>query len=219
MAYYRPQTELRQAGIIKGHAAIIFIDVQNYNCSKLGGIYKALSKEGKDAAEYFFKRVEEITPHWKSLIESCRKSHVHVIETVIASLRADGQDRSRDYKISGFHVPVGSWDAQPIDILTPQENEILIPKTSSSVFQSTNIHYILQNLEVRSLLIVGCVTDQCVEHAVRDACDLGYLVTLVTDACATYSEERHQASLKAISGYCRQRCTQQVVDELQEFIS
>jgi ureidoacrylate peracid hydrolase len=29
------------------------------------------------------------------------------------------------------------------------------------------------------------MTDQCVESAVRDACDLGYLVTLVTDACVT----------------------------------
>lgn len=41
-------------------------------------------------------------------------------------------------------------------------------------------------------------TDQCVEHAVRDACDLGYLVTLVTDACATYSEQRHQVGDRAL---------------------
>jgi nicotinamidase-related amidase len=45
---------------------------------------------------------------------------------------------------------------------------------------STNIHYILQNLGVKQLILVGCVTDQCVAHAVKDACDLGYLVTLLT---------------------------------------
>jgi hypothetical protein len=45
---------------------------------------------------------------------------------------------------------------------------------------STNIHYILQNLGVKQLILAGCVTDQCVAHAVKDACDLGYLVTLVT---------------------------------------
>jgi hypothetical protein len=33
------------------------------------------------------------------------------------------------------------------------------------------------------------MTDQCVESAVRDACDLGYLVTLVSDACTTDSAE------------------------------
>lgn len=32
--------------------------------------------------------------------------------TVIQSLTKDGRDRGLDYKISGFHVPPGSWDAQ-----------------------------------------------------------------------------------------------------------
>jgi ureidoacrylate peracid hydrolase len=59
------------------------------------------------------------------------------------------------------------------------------------------------------------LTDQCVESAVRDACDLGYLVTLVTDACATLSQERHEATLRAIRGYCRQRTTDQLLAELR----
>lgn len=90
------------------------------------------------------------------------------------------------------------------------------PKTSSSVFNSTVLNYLLRNLGVTQLVLCGCVTDQCVEHAVRDACDLGYLVTLVTDACATYSQQRHDASLLAMKGYCRQRTTAQVVQELTE---
>ena len=45
---------------------------------------------------------------------------------------------------------------------------------------STNIHYLLQNMSIKQLILVGCVTDQCVAHAVKDACDLGYLVTLLT---------------------------------------
>ena len=32
---------------------------------------------------------------------------------------------------------------------------------------------LLPAVQVRQLVLVGCVTDQCVEHAVRDACDLG----------------------------------------------
>ncbi len=32
--------------------------------------------------------------------------------TVIQSLTQSGRDRSLDYKISGIHVPPGSWDAQ-----------------------------------------------------------------------------------------------------------
>jgi ureidoacrylate peracid hydrolase len=49
---------------------------------------------------------------------------------------------------------------------------------------------------------------------VRDACDLGYLVTLVTDACAAYSQARHDHALGAIKGYCRQRTTDQLLAEL-----
>ena len=96
----------------------------------------------------------------------------------------------------------------------PGPNELLLPKTSSSVFTSTPLHYLLRNLGVRQLVVAGCVTDQCVEHAVRDACDLGYLVTLCSDACATYSQQRQASSLAAVGGYCRQRTAAQVLGEL-----
>ena len=48
----------------------------------------------------------------------------------------------------------------------------------------------------------------------RDACDLGYLVTLITDACATYTAERHDNSLRAINGYCRQRTVDEFLREI-----
>jgi ureidoacrylate peracid hydrolase len=95
------------------------------------------------------------------------------------------------------------------------EDEIVFPKTSSSVFISTNIHYILGNLGIDFLIISGMLTDQCISSAVRDACDLGYLVTLITDACATFSQERHETSLSHIKGYCRQRITDEFLAELE----
>jgi nicotinamidase-related amidase len=61
-------------------------------------------------------------------------------------------------------------------------DEIVMPKTSSSVFNSTNIDYVLRNLNCRQLIICRVLTDQCVESAVRNACDLNYLVTLVPEA-------------------------------------
>ena len=91
---------------------------------------------------------------------------------------------------------------EPADVadVGRDDNEIWLPKGSSSVFVSTNIDYLLRCLEVRQLVICGVVTDQCVESAVRDACDLGYLVTLVPDACATYTQARHDNTLTAIKG-------------------
>ena len=111
-------------------------------------------------------------------------------------------------------MPPGSWDGEVIDAIKPLEDEIVIPKTSSNVFVSTNLDYVLRNLGTKYLVISGIVTDQCVEGAVRDGCDLGYLVTLVTDACATYTQERHDNSLRAIKGYCRQRTTAEFLAEI-----
>ena len=39
------------------------------------------------------------------------------------------------------------------------------------------------------------MTDECVESTVRDAADRGYIVTLVEDACAATTAERHAASI------------------------
>ena len=89
-----------------------------------------------------------------------------------------------------------------IDDLAPVANEIVLPKTSSGVFNSTSIDYVLRNLGVARLIVAGVVTDQCVDMAVRDAADRGYLVTLPEDACATYTQARHDAALAAFGGYC-----------------
>src|SRR5262249_23079616 len=136
---------------------------------------------------YFDQLEASVVPNMQRLQDACRKRGIEVMYTTIESLTRDGRDRSLDYKITGFNVPKGSWDAKVIDAIAPAEDEIRIPKTSSSVFISTNIDYVLRNLGVRYLVLSGVVTDQCIESAVRDACDLGYLVTLITDACTTYS--------------------------------
>ena len=143
-----------------------------------------------------------------------RKAGIEVLYTTIESLTKDGRDRSLDYKITGFNVAKGSWDGKVVDELAPGDDEIVLPKSSSSVFVSTHIDYLLRNLGVKQLVLTGLLTDQCVESAVRDACDLGYLVTLVPDACATYTEERHQFSLRAIKGYCRQVSTDALLAEI-----
>jgi ureidoacrylate peracid hydrolase len=148
------------------------------------------------------------------LQKAARKAKVEVMYTTIESLTLDGRDRSLDYKITGFHVPKGSWDGKVIDEIAPERDEIWLPKSSSSVFVSTHIDYILRNLGVKQLILSGIVTDQCVESAIRDACDLGYLVTQVTDACTTYTQERQDFSISAIKGYCRQRTTDHLIAEL-----
>ena len=41
-AFYKPQTQLREKAVVPSEAALLFIDVQNYNCSPEGVEAKAL---------------------------------------------------------------------------------------------------------------------------------------------------------------------------------
>lgn len=213
----------REIPIIPRQSALLFIDVQNYNARSDGGAYKDNGLQPEEAEkkyDYFFKHLKEsVIPNMQRLQNACRKKNIEVMYTVIESLTKDGRDRSLDYKISGFNVRKGSWDAKVLSEIRPMEDEIVIPKTSSSVFISTNIDFILRNLGVNFIIMCGLLTDQCISHAVRDACDHGYLVTLITDACATLSRERHDTAMNHIKGYCRQRTTDEFLLEIQQLSS
>lgn len=145
---------------------------------------------------------ERAIPNQRRLIEAARGAGVEVIHTIIRSLTRDGRDRSLDHKLTPIQVAPDDPLALPVPELAPGPDEILLPKTSSGVFNSTNIDYVLRNLGVSHLVVAGIMTDQCVDMAVRDGADRGFAVTCVTDACAAQTSERHDNALKAFGGYC-----------------
>lgn len=207
----------RDIPIDPAHAALLFVDVQNYNARPDGGEYAGMDPAARDARHGGFFRVmrETAVPNMQRLQQACRQGGIEVMYTVIEALTRDGRDMSLDYKISNLFVPRGSWDAQVLEAIAPTGDEMILPKTSSSVFISTNLDYVLRNLGVRSLIIAGVLTDQCIDSAVRDACDLGYLVTVPADACATLTAERHESALRNNRGYCRQVTTAALVAEIE----
>ena len=198
----------RERSVEPESAALLVVDMQN-------GTYNEERVRRHPEHAYFYERIGEVVvPNCSRLITACRSAGVEVIYTVIECLTLDGRDRGLDYKISGLFAAKGSWEAQVIDDLAPLENEIVIPKTSSSLFNSTSFEYVLRNLGIEYLIVTGIVTDQCIETTVRDGCDRGFLMTVVEDACAAHSEQRHEESLIGIKGYCRRRATEQLIGEL-----
>jgi ureidoacrylate peracid hydrolase len=199
-----------------GRSALLVVDVQNYCCVRSGGAFAGLSAEEFEAqyGDYFRRLESETIPNLQAVTAACRAAGVEVIYTVIEALTLDGRDRGLDYKITGFLVPKGSPDGKVIDAIAPLGDEIVLTKSASSVFNATNIEYILRNLGVERLAICGVYTEQCVESAVRDACDRGFLVTLVADACATPTPGGQENSLSAIKGYCRTVDSAALVAEL-----
>ena len=208
----------RDVPLISENSALLFVDVQNFSANRQGAEFKDLpDAEFTGKYGWYFDMLNvTVIPNMQRIQHAARNAGVEVMYTTIESLTSDGRDRSLDYKITGFNVPKGSWDGKVIDQISPEEDEIVLPKSSSSVFVSTHIDYVLRNLGVKQLVISGLITDQCVESAVRDACDLGYLVTQVTDACLTYNQARHDNSIYTIRGYCRQVTTQELVAELKD---
>jgi nicotinamidase-related amidase len=143
-------------------------------------------------------------PRLQHALGLCRGAGVEVLHTVIADLTADGRDRSPDYKRCGLGYPPGSREAQVIDELTPLADEPVLPKSSSSPFSSTTLDYLLRNLGIEVLIVAGLLTDQCIDHTVKDAADRGYRVLCLTDACQAETEERHAAGLLCCRGYGEQ---------------
>ena len=200
----------RQRAVEPDRTALLVVDLQK-------GEYNDEKCRAEPEHAYLWNRIRDVVvPNGQRLIAACRQAGVEVMYTVVESLTLDGRDRSLDYKISGIFAAKGSREAEVIDELRPDPNDIIIPKTSSSLFNSTNFEYVLRNLRIEYLMVMGVVTDQCVETAVRDGCDRGFLMTVVDDACATSSEARHRESLVGIKGYCRVRSTAQIIAELDE---
>lgn len=198
----------RERAIEPARAALLVVDLQK-------GHYADDVNASMPEGAYLHARIRDtVIPNGRRLIAACRSAGTEVIYTVIECLTLDGRDRSLDYKISGLFAAKGSREAEVIEELAPLANEIVIPKTSSSLFNSTNFEYVLRNLGIEYLMVMGMLTDQCVETTVRDGCDRGFLMTVVDDCCAARSELRHQESLIGIDGYCRCRSADQLIEEL-----
>ncbi|PMR77416.1 cysteine hydrolase family protein [Billgrantia endophytica] len=198
---------VRDGPLNPARTALLLVDVQN----------KVFNAEGAEQNPYFHERVSRLVmPNLQALIARMRDCGGEVIYTVMENMTDDGRDRSLDYKLSGFFIAKGSWEAGVCQSVAPAGDDIVLPKTSSSVFNSTNIAYLLRNIGIDTLIVTGFLTDQCVDHTVRDAADIGFYPLCVSDACATYSQNRHDRALEAFGGYCRTLTTAELLNALPE---
>jgi len=184
---------------------LLLIDVQNY----------VWNPDVAKRLPYFDSQLREVVlPNLRRLVDAFRRAGAEVMYTVIENLTKDGRDRSLDYKLSDFFVGKDSWEAKVLDIVAPADDDIVLPKTSSGVFNSTNIEYLLRNMGIETLVVTGVLTDQCVDHTIRDAADRGFYPICIADACASHSQVRHDNALKAFSGYCRTMTTVEILAEI-----
>lgn len=97
----------------------------------------------------------------------------------------------------GHMLSQGTWGGDFAERLAPKENEFVASEHAcSSGFAGTNMHAHLTEKEITHIIIVGMITNSCIEATVRSAIDLDYHVTLVTDAVAAFSTMEHEQATK-----------------------
>ena len=155
----------------------------------------------------FIERMNSIViPNTVSLIETCRNKNVEVMFARIACLKEDGRDRSLSQKKPGWNyllMPKNTEESQLVPELVPQNDEIVVTKTTDSALTGTNLRLVLANMGIKNVIAAGIFTDQCVSSTVRSLADESFNVTVVEDCCAAGSHELHEKELEIINMiYC-----------------
>lgn len=204
----------------KHNTALLCIDMQYLDAARGFGVFANAVSSGlpPESQDYYFDRLANLVfPNVNQLQESFRTHRLEVIHTRIQSLTADGRDRGPGHKRLGLHAAPGSKEAEFMPDVAPKGDEIIVNKTASGVFNSTNLEYILRNMNITGLYVVGVYSNECVSTAIRDACDLGFHVTLISDAVATVTPELENATITTMKDrYARVMTTEEAVAEIED---
>ena len=111
------------------------------------------------------------------------------VDTLVRYARAEG-----DFVAWLLHAEPGSGgvfdpacgQVRVMPELEPAEGEPVLTKTSYNAFTTTNLGQQLTSRGIRELVVCGIRTEQCCETTTRVGCDLGFDVTFVMDATATF---------------------------------
>ena len=177
-------------------SALIVVDVQNGFCHENG----SMSKLGKDVSMC----VAVVEP-CRRLVEAAHAVDITVIYTRIV-YRADYSDRGvmphaiRPALKENRACVIGTWDAEIVSELAPEDRDYVFDKNRVSAFYNTGMETTLRSLDIRTVVVCGVTTSMCVESTVRDAGQRDYRTFVVADATGELDRARHDAALVSM-GY------------------
>jgi len=85
-----------------------------------------------------------------------------------------------------------------VPALAPIPGEPVVDKPGKGAFFATDLHELLRNRHIDTLLVGGVTTEVCVHTTVREANDRGFRCVVPGDCCASYFPEFHAAGLAMI---------------------
>ena len=92
----------------------------------------------------------------------------------------------------------GSREAETLPELEPHPKELVISKSSASVIYNTYLGNILRTKDIRTVMLMGCLTDGCILKTAVDLTQNGYYPVVVKDAVNSLTAEKHELGLRYI---------------------
>jgi nicotinamidase-related amidase len=173
--------------------ALIVVDMQNGFCRPDGSMARI--------AGDIQMLINAVAP-CVALVDLCRQTDMPIIFTrfVFKSDYSDGGTMLKLLPVLQQEQAIaeGSWDADFLDELMPQENDHAINKNRPSAFYNTNLDHLLRRLDINNVMVCGVTTNCCVEATVRDASQRDFNTYVVSDATGELERARHDAALKTM---------------------
>ena len=193
--------EAAEYELIPEKTALVIIDMQYLDAHPDYGYGKRARSSGSVT---WSKRTSIAAPPRPGKIQDLLQTAARSASSVPRRHRAVHQRRPRVRAgLRGcwvYRPPKGSRETDILDELTPLDDEIVLPKITSSAFNSTPLDQMLRNMGKDTIIVCGVVTNGCVETTFRDGRDFGYKVVMVSDASAAMTIEGHENTSSTCQG-------------------
>jgi nicotinamidase-related amidase len=171
---------------------LLIVDPYNDFMSEGGKLFNAI-KATADASGMF--------DNLRKIIPAARSAGIQVF--IVPHHRShhgdfDGWQHINMFQKAGLPTKafeVGSWGGEFNAEFGPQPGDVVIKEHwAQSGFANTDLDAQLKQHGIQKIILVGLIANSCIESTARFGMELGYHVTLVTDATAAFSAEGMQAA-------------------------
>ncbi|WP_170422468.1 cysteine hydrolase family protein [Ruegeria arenilitoris] len=118
----------------------------------------------------------------------------------------------RPFLTKGDFAP-GGFGHSLVDTLQP--SDFVIEKVAYSAFYQTRLEYLMRALGIENLIVGGIVTNGGVASTLRDAHLRNIDTVMLTDGCAAFQQEVHDATLLSLGTVTHQRNCDQMLNWLE----
>jgi nicotinamidase-related amidase len=137
------------------------------------------------------RRAPRIIPRVKHLIDFVHEKKIPVIFACDTHL----PDVDNEFEVWPPHAMEGTRGSEVVDALKPQSKDFVIRKRRYNSFFNTDLDTLLRELKVETVVLVGLVTDICIQNTAAGAFFLGYHIVVPEDGVETISDEFQRTSL------------------------